>query len=248
MRAKKAIIGISTNFLFETFGPETGQERVYVNYSYIDVVIQAGGVPLMLPFVENEEIVRAQMNQIDGLILSGGIDVNPLLYGEQPHPMLGTIFPKRDTHELHLVRMAEETNKPILGICRGLQLLNVAFGGTLYQDIPHMFNTNILHLQKEKKHIAMHDVDVMPGTILEEIFNASSLETNTYHHQAIKKLANGFTINAKAKDGLIEGIEKNDGHFILGVQWHPEMMVSSDANMQKLFNYFIKKVENHEPS
>ncbi|CCB86448.1 putative glutamine amidotransferase-like protein yvdE [Parachlamydia acanthamoebae UV-7] len=245
MRTKKAIIGISTNFLLETAGPELGQERVYVNCSYIDVIIQAGGIPLMLPFVENEEIVREQMNQIDGLILSGGIDVNPLLYGEQPHPMIGTIFPRRDTHELHLVRIAQETNKPILGICRGLQLLNVAFGGTLYQDIPHMVNTGIQHCQKAQKHVPTHQVDLMSGTILEEIFETSSLLTNSIHHQAIKELANGFTVNAKTKDGMIEGIEKNDGHFMLGVQWHPEMMIASDTNMQKIFNYFIQKVKDY---
>jgi len=246
MDSQKVIIGISTNYLIESAGPELGQERIYVNSSYIDVILRAGGIPLMLPFVEEESVARAQMSLIDGLLLSGGIDVNPLVYGEEPHPQLGPIYPKRDTHELHLVKIAQETNKPILGICRGLQLLNAAFGGTLYQDIPHMTNTDIQHAQKVQKHISTHTVDLKPGTILQQIFGSTSLLTNSLHHQAIKQLASVFTVNAQTKDGLIEGIENQANPFILAVQWHPEMMVAYEPQMQKLFDYFVKVVAQHK--
>lgn len=242
MLNKKAVIGISTNYLIETAGPELGQERAYVNCSYFDVIVQAGGIPLLLPFVESESVARAQMEQIDGLLLSGGIDVNPLIYGEEPHPDLGPIFPKRDTHELHLIQIARETNKPILGICRGLQLLNAAFGGSLYQDIPHMTNTEIQHSQKVQKHISTHTVDLKQGTLLQEIFGTSTLLTNSLHHQAIKQLAPAFVVNACTKDGIIEGIESRENPFILAVQWHPEMMIPYDPTMQKLFDFFIQAV------
>ncbi|PJD95670.1 MAG: gamma-glutamyl-gamma-aminobutyrate hydrolase [Parachlamydia sp.] len=245
MKSRKAIIGISTNYLIESSGPELGQERIYVNSSYIDVILRAGGIPLMLPFVEDESVARVQMSHVDGLLLSGGIDINPLVYGEEPHPQLGPIYPKRDTYELHLVKIAQETNKPILGICRGLQLLNAAFGGTLYQDIPHMTKTDIQHAQKVQKHISTHTVDLKPGTILQQIFGDSSLLTNSLHHQAIKQLASIFTINAQTKDGLIEGIESLINPFILAVQWHPEMMIPHDPKMQKLFDYFVEVVNQH---
>lgn len=246
MLNKKAIIGISTNYLIETVGAELGQERAYVNCAYFDAVIKAGGIPLLLPFVEEQAIARAQMEQIDGLLLSGGIDVNPHIYGEEPHPMLGPIYPKRDAHELHLIQIAKEANKPILGICRGLQIINAAFGGSLYQDIPYMTNTEIQHSQKVQKHIATHTVELKRRSILREIFGNETLMTNSLHHQAIKQLADSFTVSACTKDGIIEGIEKPNDPFILGVQWHPEMMIPYDPKMQKLFDFFIGFVEKNK--
>jgi putative glutamine amidotransferase len=176
--------------------------------------------------------------------LSGGQDVDPAHYNEACHPLLGEISPERDHFELNLLRTAHEQKKPILGICRGLQLMNVAFGGTLYQDISQRSESSVEH-NVSMSGISLHHVELEPASILQTIFGKDAMEINSFHHQAIKDLAPGFKVIAKAKDGLIEGIVKTDSSWTLGVQWHPEVMLDSHPEMQKLFEAFVAAANHY---
>lgn len=236
---KSPIIGISANLLPIENGPFQGRERAAVVYDYVQAVKLAGGIPILLPIIEGEQAIQQQVDLIDGLLLSGGYDVSPLYYGEEPQRDLGEIRPERDAYELALIHTAYASQKPILGICRGLQLLNVAFGGTLYQDIPHALPTSLQHNQKAKPEEASHTVKLVEDSLLQQLMKTPSLLTNSYHHQAIKEVAPGFQVNARAHDEIIEGIEKIGNLFILAVQWHPELMMMKHPNMQKLFQGLV---------
>lgn len=238
----KPIIGILANILTVDGGMFPGQERSYVNHEYVTSILKAEGVPVLLPIISDVEAMARQIDCVDGVLLSGGYDIHPQFYGEEPHPRLESIYPERDAYELDVLRLAHQQGKPILGICRGLQLMNVAFGGTLYQDISHLqTESSIQHNQKSQMHVAGHSIELMEGTRLHQIFKQKWIVTNSFHHQAIKQLAPGFAVSAKAKDGIIEGIEKQGPSFMLGVQWHPEMMVAKHSNMVQLFEYFVQE-------
>jgi putative glutamine amidotransferase len=236
---KKPIIGVSSNLLPIEQGPFTGHDRIYVNRSYIQSIVKAGGIPLLLPVITDLDSIRAQLSLVDGLILSGGQDVDPAHYNENPHPLLGEISAERDDFELNLLRIAHEQKKPIFGICRGLQLMNVAFGGTLYQDISQRAEKKSIDHNMGMSAISLHQVDLEPASLLHAIFGKDTIEINSFHHQAVKDLAPGFKVIARAKDGLIEGIVKADSSWTLGVQWHPEVMLESHPEMQKLFEAFV---------
>ena len=227
--------------------PFLGYERASLNHNYIDSIVKAGGIPIMLPVVHDKRLIKDQIDLIDGLMLPGGCDVHPLLYGEEPHPDLGFVNPERDRFELDSISIAYEQQKPIFGICRGVQIINVAFGGTLYQDLGQLNVENkVKHSQKAKLHTAFHTVEITPSTQLYDVFRKTKIETNSFHHQAIKKLADGFIVSAIAKDGVIEGIEKTDYPFLVGVQWHPERMVDHDPSMLELFSMFVNKARNRK--
>jgi putative glutamine amidotransferase len=233
------VIGISASLLTIEKGCLLGRERSFVGHDYIRAVQQSGGVPLVLPIISDESVILQQLELIDGLLLSGGYDVQPVFYGEEPLPLLEEICPQRDVYEMALIKGAHQAGKPILGVCRGLQLLNVAFGGTLYQDLSQHSVSVLQHSQKAKVEVATHTVDIMDSTLLRDVFNQSNLRTNSFHHQAVKQLAPGFRANAKASDGIIEGIEKEDA-FVLGVQWHPELMFEQHPCMLRLFQAFVE--------
>lgn len=234
------VIGISASMLVTEEGACLGSEQAYVNKHYIKALTAVGAAPLLLPIIENNDsLIRVQLQKVDGLLLSGGYDVNPLLYGEEPLPELEYILPERDEYEIKLIQLALEMNKPILGICRGMQILNVACGGTLYQDLTQFSLKHLKHQQKSKTDTASHTVEFLENTKLRSIMDVDATKINTFHHQAIKDLAPGFIVNAKAKDGIIEGFEKNGEQFIMGLQWHPEMMMDRDASMLKIFCSFI---------
>lgn len=237
----KPIIGISSNLLLIDQGPFVGQKRIYVNQGYVDSVIKAGGTPILLPMLENSDAILSQLTLIDGLILSGGHDVDPSHYGEEPHPLLQEILPERDAFEMNLLKNAHKQKKPIFGICRGLQLMNVFFGGTLYQDLSlRPTNKEVKHLHREMSNLHSHQIELEPEGLLHKIFGAKNIVTNSFHHQAIKDLAPGFAVLARAQDGLIESIARTDSHWTVGVQWHPEIMMhDSHTDMQKLFEAFI---------
>jgi putative glutamine amidotransferase len=239
-KAKSPLIGISATILTIESGSLQGLERAAVGHDYIEAIRLAGGIPLVLPIVEDEEVVEKQMELMDALLLSGGYDVCPLFYHEEAKNGLEEIRPDRDAYEIRLLKSALEYKKPILGICRGLQLLNVAFGGTLYQDIRMELPSALQHNQNAKPEEATQTVTIVPGTQLQHIMKENALVTNTFHHQAIKNLAPGLIANAHARDGIIEGIEGVDDLFILGVQWHPELMVGKHPIMFKLFHAFVE--------
>lgn len=244
----KPVIGISTNLLKITEKPFLNLERNYVNRGYVDWVVEAGGVPILLPLLSDTAILDSLLAMVDGLVITGGQDVYPSHYKELPHPLLGGTAPERDACELHLLRSAYNDHKPIFGICRGMQLLNVAFGGSLYQDLSlHKSQTSINHSQDADPDAASHSVALTPGSKLQEILGKNSISTNSFHHQAVKELAPGFAISAKSPDDVIESIERinPDSSWLLGVQWHPEAMPLSDPETTKLFNAFITEASQY---
>jgi len=232
------LIGILASIMVSGDGLRAGSERCFVNRDYIDAVLMAGGTPLILPVTDNVDDVRCQLKAVNGLLLIGGDDIDPTLYGEEPLPALGAVFPERDRYELMAVQLASEQGKPVLGICRGAQVINVAFGGTLEQELSPQIRPLLQHYQNSKKHVQGHSVEVEGGTILYSIFVQQQVRTNSYHHQAIRTVAPGFTVNARTRDGVIEGIENRE-KSILGVQWHPEMMICRVQTMLKLFSWLI---------
>lgn len=236
----KKIIGISGSILIDEKGMFPGYKRAYVNDDYIQSVILAGGIPLIMPVNTNPEIIKAQLENVDGLILSGGHDVNPLLFGEEPHPLLGITMNERDIFESILIKNAFEMEKPILGICRGCQILNVVCGGTLYQDCSLAENSYIKHCQGHTPSQHSHTINIEKESEIYSILGEKTF-VNSFHHMSIKDVANEFKVVATAKDGIIEAIEKREGSFALGTQWHPEMMVSSNDDMLKIFKLFISK-------
>ncbi|HUX39103.1 MAG TPA: gamma-glutamyl-gamma-aminobutyrate hydrolase family protein [Rectinemataceae bacterium] len=233
------IIGILSGIQLAETGPFPGMERSGVSQDYVSAIEAAGAVPLLVPVVGKEASVRRQIEAVDALLLSGGYDPNPLLYGENPNRRIDFIFPEIDEHQLRAVRVADELGKPMLGICRGLQILNVAFGGTLYQDLSLIPNSYIQHFQKSRKHTPGHEVSIVKDSLLAGIFEASTILINSFHHLAIKDCAPGFVVGAYAPDGVIEGIERRGGSPILAVQWHPEMMYEKYPEMLGIFEHFI---------
>lgn len=196
-----------------------GAERSGVNAAYLRAVVAAGGAPSILAPLASVPAVPALLDGVDALLLSGGADIDPRHYRAVPHPALGAIEAERDAFEFALFAEARRRGLPVLAICRGLQLVNIALGGTLWQDLP---TERAPHLQSAKRTDRVHPVEVAPGTRLREALEAEVVRVNSFHHQAIRDLAPGLVATARTPDGLIEGIESEEGSWLLGVQWHPE--------------------------
>ena len=241
---KKPVIGISGSLIIDDSGSFAGYKRSYVNNDYILSVIRNGGIPFIIPFNENEEVINAQMEMIDGLLLSGGQDVAPKNYGEEPTPKLGDIFPERDDFEYALLKSALEAKKPVLGICRGSQIINTYFNGSLYQDLSYIGKDVLKHNQVNSPSMVTHSVTIDKSSKLFDIFGEEKIRVNSIHHQAVKKVGEGLVKAAKAPDGIVEAIEKTDYPFLVAVQWHPEMLQNSVDMMNKLFLRFIKEASN----
>ena len=232
---RRPLIGIST---------DVNPKRTAVNTAYVQSVILSGGIPYMIPVTDNVEVLRQIVSQLDGIVLTGGEDIQPDYYGDTPDEKLEEVSPARDTFDLMVLKMATDRNIPILGICRGLQLMNVAFGGTLYQDLPTQHPSAINHRQKESGTIPTHPVSIIKGSKLAEITGQEMLQVNTFHHQAIRKLAPGFKVTAWAPDSVVEAIEAYPVRQILGVQFHPEIFTAAgDTTMRKLFKFLINKAD-----
>ena len=203
---------------------------------YVRSVERAQAVPVVLPALRPED-APAVLERLDGLLLSGGIDVDPALYGREPHPRLGRVDRRRDDFELALTRAALARDLPLLAICRGHQVLNVATGGSLIQDIPSELKGAVTHDAPGRRTRRSHTVEVAPGTRLGEILGGGTLSVNSFHHQAIDGLGRGLVVSARSpKDGVIEGVERPGSTFVLGVQWHPESFWSEERSFQELFD------------
>lgn len=240
---KKPIIGISGSMIIDEGGMFPGYKRSYVNNDYVRSVIEAGGIPFIIPMNNDEEIIESQLDLVDGLILSGGHDVNPLLFNEEPHQKLGGIYPDRDDFDFKLVKKAMNKNMPIIGICRGHQVINVANGGSLYQDLSLIEGCYIKHNQGSLSSQATHTLTVEKDSVLGEILGTKTY-SNSFHHLAVKDVADGFRIVALAEDGVIEAIEREEKPLVMGIQWHPEMMSGVDKGMMDIFKYFINECKN----
>ena len=240
---KKPIIAITSSM--DLNPNRLNDNRTMVSLDYSNSVINSGGIPVILPITDNFEVIKEQVKYFDGLILSGGGDPDPNLYGEDCLQEIGDITPERDTFELAILEEFLRTKKPILGICRGLQLMNVFYGGTLYQDIKYV-DTNIQHKQKWLADLPTHDINILENNILFEIFGKKA-RTNSFHHQMIKDLGRELTSIATANDDVVEAIQNKNYPFFYGVQWHPEMMASrGNLGMKKIFDKFIESCKNLE--
>ncbi|BFT65979.1 gamma-glutamyl-gamma-aminobutyrate hydrolase family protein [Parvimonas parva] len=238
----KPVIGISGSILINKGNAFSGYRRSYVNQDYVEAVLRAGAIPFIIPFNEDLEATREMVEKVDGIILSGGHDVNPYYYGEDPMLKIGELFPERDVFDMELYKTAIELKKPIFGICRGYQIINVINGGTLYQDLSYADFVKIKHDQVDNPTQATHFVELEEGTFLKNILG-EKYKVNSFHHQILKDVAPGFKVVAKSSDGVIESIEKiTEDNFVIGVQWHPEMLSASNEKSQAIFNAFVKKV------
>jgi putative glutamine amidotransferase len=211
------------------------------NMNYIDSLVRAGGAPVILPCVADREAIRASVEMADGVVLTGGGDVLSLEYGEEPHPLSKYQDPTRDEMELEVTRLALERELPIFGICRGVQLLNVAFGGTLIQDVPSQVNGSVQHYSLGLEAVLLHTVDIEEDSLLARILETTSTGVNSYHHQSVKEVGRGLRINCRARDGVIEGVEAEDGRPILGVQFHPEEVTDKYPRFQRLFDWVVEE-------
>ncbi|HUW69622.1 MAG TPA: gamma-glutamyl-gamma-aminobutyrate hydrolase family protein [bacterium] len=237
------VIGILANLLIVDDVPFPGMERASVTYDYVSAVEAAGGIPVLIPVVGGAGTIRRQIALVDGVLATGGYDPDPLLWGEQPNRRIEFVFPEVDQHQIAAVRIATELGKPLLGICRGLQIINVAFGGTLYQDLSLIPDSYIQHYQKSPKYAHGHTVTLVKDSALARTFDTEVIATNSFHHLAIKDIAPGFTVSAYAPDGVIEGIERTAGSSVLAVQWHPEMMYTKHPEMLAIFSRFIDTIK-----
>ncbi len=212
------------------------------NGHYPAALAACGALPLVIPLNLPQDILRSIFERLDGLCLAGGVDVDPAEYGEARHPQLGAVDAPRDQTELLLARWALEADLPVLGICRGIQLLNVAAGGTLYQHIPAQVPDAGQHsyrLQDSSWETPTHGVRVEPESLLGQAVGAERLRTNSFHHQSLKDVAPGFQATAWADDGVVEAIEHPQKPFAVAVQWHPEGMFRSDTYARRIFEAFV---------
>ncbi|TVQ36287.1 MAG: gamma-glutamyl-gamma-aminobutyrate hydrolase family protein [Spirochaetaceae bacterium] len=212
--------------------------------AYVNAVAAAGGAPLVLPVLDDSSALDEVLGRLDGLVFSGGSDIVPAHYGEAPIYGLEETRPARDSHELAVLsRVYTHHRYPVLGICRGIQLLNVHAGGSCYQALEkqrpdagmHML-INVYPLESPA-----HEVSITPDSRLHAILQRERLAVNSFHHQAIKELAPGFKVTAVADDGIIEAIEREGDRFVIGVQWHPEMMAKTDQDSRRLFEAFVRQ-------
>ena len=240
--SKRAIIGISSSIIVDNSGSFAGYKRAYVNKDYVDAVIRAGGVPLIIPFSTDKEVIISQAQLIDGLILSGGHDISPYNYGQEPSQKIGETFPERDTYEMILLEESKKRDIPILGICRGFQLINVAAGGTLYQDLSLIPGNILKHDQVSNPTLKTHKVEIKENSVISSIFGKETM-VNSFHHQVINKVANDFIVVAKASDGVVEAIEHKTYKFLVAVQWHPEMLAVNCEKARELFSKFVEEAK-----
>ena len=228
------LIGISANFK---------EDNSMLVRQYYESVILAGGAPVIIPVNTNNEVLTKIVRTLDGLLISGGGDINPEYFDEKPIPELGEVVPLRDEYDMKLIQIAHAHQVPILGICRGMQVLNVVFGGSLYQDIATQHDGfSLNHRQEELRSITTQTALIRSGSRLEKIVGCSDLQINTIHHQAVRRTALGFTNAAFTQDGICEAIE-SDYYPEIGVQWHPEHLAENSENHLKLFKWLIKEAQ-----
>lgn len=207
--------------------------------AYAEALYEAGGLPLLTDYCNLGE-VDALVERADGVFLPGGGDIDPQLFGEAPVQGLGIVSPMRDLFELALVKSAMKRSLPIFGICRGAQILNIALGGTVYQDINTQWAAPIFkHQQSMPRQYASHTINIEKDSLLYGLVGKASIGVNSFHHQAVSRLGNGVQIAATSADGVIEAIEYPGVQFCLGVQWHPELMTQAASEQRRIFEAFI---------
>jgi putative glutamine amidotransferase len=240
---RRPVIGVATQTL-----PAVPGERPpcwVMGRSYVEELRKVGGVPWVIPLLPHDpDTLHAIFERLDGVFITGGADVDPACYGEQKSPLCGAIDPDRDAVEIALLRHALGRNLPVFAVCRGIQILNVTCGGTLYQDIAGQVPAALKHdhfptPDNPSRKFLAHDITVKSGSRLGRILGEAVVPVNSMHHQAIKDLAPNLAPTAYAPDGVIEGVEGTNGQYLVAVQWHPEELTESMPGMQRLFSTFI---------
>ena len=235
MSKYKPLIGITPWYDYE-------KKITYIKHGYMEGIAEAGGLGVLMPLAWKEDELQDMCKRFDGFLLSGGADIDAKFFGEENLPFTGEISPLRDQLEIFIAREAVRSGKPILGICRGIQVLNVALGGTLYQDIHSQIKDRVLikHSQDAPKWYPTHSISVEEGSKIWESFKQKCVWVNSFHHQAIKDVADGFLVTSRSPDGIIESIEHEKHIFAVGVQCHPELMWERYNQHLELFRKFIE--------
>ncbi len=211
------------------------------NYSYIDAVLKSGGLPIVIPVLRDVEVAKDYIDIVDGIMFTGGEDISPLYFGEEPLKEVTNISPNRDAVEMKLFGYAHKKGIPVLGICRGMQLINIALGGSVYQDIYKDVPGAIGHLCKSNLHDGHHAIDIIKDSVMYRIMGKEKLIVNSFHHQSVKDLGEGLKATSFARDGLAESMEAMGENFVMGLQFHPERMINKHGEFLDLFKYFISK-------
>ena len=218
------------------------KNSVWMIPGYLDGITAAGGVPIILTLKADWKDICSVLDMCDCLLITGGQDVSPSLYGETVSGKCGEICSERDEMEILLYRRAVELNKPVLGICRGIQLINVLNGGTLYQDILSDSKEKLNHIMKPPYNRVFHKVKIIKGTPLHSLMNADTIGVNSYHHQAIKRVGRNIEVMAVSEDGIVEAIRVKNKEFVWAVQWHPEFSYKTDARNLNIFKAFLHNI------
>ena len=224
--------------------PDGDTSRVRLTAAYVTALEVAGLIPLIVPPLSSERAAAAVLDSVSGLVLTGGEDVDPARYGESRHEKVRSVNAARDATEASLIVEAKARGIPVLAICRGIQILNVALGGTLVQDISTQCETDIAHDEDGPRDSRSHEVVVEPGSLIASAIGAERVTVNSFHHQSVKDLADGMRVTARSPDGIVEGIESTDKDWwVLAVQWHPEEMTNSPEPWDRgLFKAFARKL------
>jgi putative glutamine amidotransferase len=213
------------------------------NMQYVDSVSRAGGAPITLPCVSDADAIEAVLERVDAVLLTGGGDILSHAYGEEPHPASKYQDPARDEMEISVTRRALMKGLPILGICRGVQLINVAFSGSLIQDVPTQVPGALQHYSQGLVPLLLHNIEIEPDSLLARVMGTLSVPVNSYHHQSVGRIGDGLRVNCRASDGVIEGLEAVDGRPILGVQFHPEECTAIYPRFQNLFDWLVQEAD-----
>lgn len=209
------------------------------NVHYVQAIVRAGGAPVVIPVITDEAALAAIVGMADGVLLTGGGDISSLAFGEEPHRTARYHDPARDTMEMTVTHLALERGLPLLGVCRGIQLLNVALGGTLIQDIPSQVPDACNHYAQPVAPTLLHSVAIEPDSLLARVMGSETTAVNSYHHQAVSRLGRGLRVNCRARDGVIEGVESSENKPLLAVQFHPEEIADRYPAFQAPFDWLI---------
>ena len=242
----RPVIGLTSRTLLL---PAARQNRPTetVARSYVEPIEAAGGLALLLPNCDDPERAGAYLDRLDGLVLTGGDDPHPHLFGEEPHPGIEAVDERRDHFEIALSQQARTRGLPVLGLCRGVQLMNIAAGGDIYQDVVSQTESEVRHVQLRLDDGPWHKVEIRPGSLLGRVIGEGVRAVNSFHHQACRRVGDGLEICAKCPaDGLIEALWDPEHPFFLGVQWHPELNAADgDTDAQRLFQAFVEAARAH---
>ena len=230
----KPIIGVVP--LYDEF-----KDSLWMVPGYMDGITQAGGLPVMLPLTKDQKDIARFADEFDGFLFTGGHDVTPAVYGEERLPVCGACCKERDEMERELFDRVTGLDKPLLGICRGIQLINALLGGTLYQDLPTQHPSLLEHHMKPPYDRPAHHVHILPDTPLAALLGAETIAVNSYHHQAVRDTAPSLRVMAKADDGIVEGVYLPGRKMVWAIQWHPEFSFTSDENSRRIFAHLVNQ-------